>query len=422
MELTHKQKEIARDRHRFRVVNAGRRFGKTILAAEEMIGVAVAGNDNRVAYIAPTFQQARDIAWEHLKQRCFPIIVDSNESQLKLTVRTQHGGTSIIQLKSWDSVESLRGQKFHFLVVDEVAMMRNFWIGWQEVLRPALTDTKGGALFISTPKGFNHFYDLYNFEAEESSFKSFHATTYDNPHIDPNEIEEAKRQLPEDQFAQEYLADFRKQEGLVYKEFDRSRHVIDDTEFDRLTLAGIVGKRAGIDWGWNNPSSSHPILKTRDGVYIIYDELYQAMLDTDDICDQVKVFNLDCVYPDPAEPDRCEIARKKGLLVRAVSKDVAAGIMTCQRLWRQNRLFVHQRCKNFIAEIEMYRYKERRADQNLPEEPVKEDDHAMDDTRYCLHMWENTDELANKPQQYRPQWKGTNKIRTAPAMSTNRYG
>lgn len=421
MELTHKQKEIARDEHRFRVVNAGRRFGKTILAAEEMIGVAVAKNDRRVAYIAPTFQQARDIAWEHLKQRCFPIIVESNESQLKLTVKTQRGGVSIIQLKSWDAVEGLRGQKFHFIVIDEVAMMRNFWSGWQEVLRPALTDTQGGTLFISTPKGFNHFYELYNLENKEPTFKSFHATTYDNPHLEPFEIDEAKRLLPEEQFAQEYLADFRKQEGLVYKEFDRDRHIIDNDELAKKTLVGIVGKRSGLDWGWNNPTSAHPIIKTRENIYIIIDEYYKTMVDTTDICDEVKAFNLDVLYPDPAEPDRLEIARKKGLLVRAVSKDVEAGILTVQQLLRQNRLFVHQRCENFIREIEMYRFKERRPDQNLPEEPVKENDHAMDDTRYCLHMWENEDKNAHTFKQYKPVWQGTGKMRAPMTPMTKRY-
>ena len=127
MKLTPKQSEIAKDDSRFRVICAGRRFGKTILAAEEMIGKAIAEDDRKITYIAPTFQQARDIAWEHLKSRCKPIIEDSNESQLKLTIRTQRGGTSTITLKSWDAIETLRGQYFDFLVLDEVAMMKNFF-------------------------------------------------------------------------------------------------------------------------------------------------------------------------------------------------------------------------------------------------------------------------------------------------------
>ena len=407
MELSQKQREIVNSTARFRVVNAGRRFGKTILSCEEMIGVAVSKNDQRIAYIAPTFQQARDIAWDHLKSRCQPIIKETNESQLKLIIKTQEGGTSVVQLKSWDAVETLRGQKFHFIVVDEVAMMRNFWSGWLEVLRPALTDTKGQALFISTPKGFNHFYDLYNLQEETDEFQSFHATTYDNPHIDPEEIEAAKKQLPEDQFAQEYLADFRKQEGLIYKEFDRDRHVVDDEWLETFRAKGIVGRRAGVDWGWANPAAAGAIEKSRDGVYVITDEFYEKERHTEDICDEVTLMKVEAIYPDPAEPDRIDIAKRKGLRVKTTSKDVVAGIATLQQLFAQNRLFVHKRCRHFIEEIEMYSYKERQPNKNLPEEPVKENDHMMDAVRYCLHAWENIEDAMQGFRQHKPVWEGT---------------
>lgn len=104
-----------------------------------MFGKAVAKNDQRVAYIAPTIQQARDIAWEQLKKICRPIAVGKpNESRLEITVNTQAGGTSLIILRGWEAVETLRGQRFDFVVIDEVAQMRNFWIGWREVVRPTL--------------------------------------------------------------------------------------------------------------------------------------------------------------------------------------------------------------------------------------------------------------------------------------------
>lgn len=383
MQLTPKQKEIAKDSTRFRVVNAGRRFGKTILAVEEMIGVAVAGNDRRVAYIAPTFQQARDIAWEHLKARCQPIIAETNESQLKLTLKTSKEGTSIIQLKSWDAVETLRGQKFHFLVIDEVAMMRNFWIGWQEVLRPALTDTQGGALFISTPKGFNHFYDLYNLESTEEAFKSFHATTYDNPHIEPSEIDEAKRQIPEDQFAQEYLADFRKQEGLVYKEFDRDRHVTTGETFVFNESRGCV------DFGFTNPTAMYTVRRTKDNEYFVEDEFYETGKTHDQIVQFAMLRKVRGWYPDPAEAPAIELMRRNGLQVYEVSKEVIGGIDTVRNLFLQNRLYIHPSCKNLIAELETYRYKEAQPNKNEPEEPVKENDHGLDAIRYCLHMWDS---------------------------------
>src|SRR5574337_1352941 len=172
--LTQAQSEIVRDTHRFRVINAGRRFGKTELAAWEMKGYAVMRKDTRIAYIAPTFQQARDIAWQTLKRNCQDAIVNVNETRLELTLRNRHGGAGTIWLRGWESIETLRGQRFDFIVLDEVASMKNYWSAWQEVIRPTLTDTKGDAMFISTPKGFNHFYDLCLLESQDKDYKGVH--------------------------------------------------------------------------------------------------------------------------------------------------------------------------------------------------------------------------------------------------------
>lgn len=380
--LTQKQNDIAACLKRFRVLSAGRRFGKTVLAIEEMIGVAVAAPDRKVAYIAPTFQQARDICWEQLKKRCAPIVVEANETQLKLTIKTQGGGTSTIVLKSWDAIESLRGQFFHFLVLDEVAMYRNFWVGWQEVLRPALTDTKGGALFISTPKGFNHFYDLYNLHAKDDNFASFHATTYDNPHIDPVEVDEARRQLTEDRFFQEYMADFRKMEGLVYKEFSRQVNVYDDLTA-RKPLAMTY---AGIDFGYTNPTAMLKIEHDIDNHFWVSFEWVKREKLMPEIIEQAKHLGASTFYPDPAEPDRIEELRRAGINCHEVSKDVEAGIDSVRTLIKQGRLHVHKDCINTISEFETYRYQDAKADRNAPEEPVKENDHCLDALRYVIHM------------------------------------
>lgn len=382
MLLTPKQNEIAADTTRFRVINAGRRFGKTILSVEEMIGVAISQNERRIAYIAPTFQQARDIAWENLKRRCHPLIIEVNESQLKLTVKTQKGGTSTIWLKSWDAIETLRGQSFHFLVLDEVAMMRYFWNGWNEVLRPALTDTLGHAMFISTPKGYNHFYDLYQMEKENKAFKSFHATTYDNPHIDRAEIEEARLQLTEDVFAQEYLADFRKQEGLVYKEFSENTHLFDDTTARPETINRIVG----VDFGYTNPAAVLLLEQDKDNHYWVSYEWYKTGKTTPEIIEIVRSLRPNFVYADPAEPDRIEEMSRAGIYVRDVSKDIAAGINSVRELLKQNRLHIHKNCVNLKAEFNNYRYPEKRDNHNENEVPLKENDHALDALRYIIHM------------------------------------
>lgn len=230
--LTKAQEEIAQDNHRFRVVCCGRRFGKTTLAVTEIVALASLKKDVRIAYIAPTFQQARDIAWEALKRVTHGICAEVNESRLEIILKNN----SAIILRGWESIETLRGQAFDFLVVDEIAMMRNWTHTWQEVLRPTLTDRKGQAMFISTPKGYNHFYDLYNLQDDEKrggDYKSFHFTSYDNPYVPKDEIDKAKTELTEDAFAQEYLADFRKTTGVAMSNWTREQNLLEVFEIPR---------------------------------------------------------------------------------------------------------------------------------------------------------------------------------------------
>jgi PBSX family phage terminase large subunit len=384
MNLHQAQSNIAVDTHRFRVVCCGRRFGKTTLAVLEMVAKAIYGNDRNICYIAPTYQQARDIAWQDLKKICQPVINKVNESRLEITLNTTTGGTSTISLRGWESIETLRGQKFHFIVVDEIASMRNWLTNWQEVIRPTLTDVKGEALFISTPKGFNHFYDLYNLEHKDSDYKSFHYTSYDNPFIPSDELDKAKLEITEDRFAQEYMADFRKTEGLVYKEFDRTKHIYTDTVYNS------VDRMAGIDWGWTNPASSHLVEKDTDRHYWISNEFYKTGKTTEEIIEHVRSLRTTKVYADPAEPDRNDMARKLGLNVREVSKDIEAGINAVRELLKQNRLHIHSSCVHLINEFETYSYPEKKPDHNENETPIKENDHALDEIRYVLYMQEGT--------------------------------
>lgn len=379
MELHKTQKEIASDTHRFRVLCCGRRWGKTTEAVEEIKGEALA-KDARIAYIAPTFQQARDIAWQMLLKELDPIILKVNESRLELTVRNIQGGKSFIVLRGWEAIETLRGQFFDFLVIDEVASMRNFKLLWEEVVRPTLTDRKGRAMFISTPKGFNHFYDLFN--TQDPDYKSFHYSTYDNPFIPKEEVDKAKEEMTEDRFAQEYLADFRKTEGLVYKEFMREKHVTADEP------RSIVKVAAGIDWGYTNPAAAHRIRVDGDRHYWIDREFYERGKTTEQIIQAVQMMKPEEVYPDPAEPDRLEMASRSGLNVREVSKDIEAGIDTVRELLKQGRIHVHPSCENLIWEFETYRYPEKKPDQNEKELPIKENDHCMDEIRYVLYMLE----------------------------------
>lgn len=375
------QKAIASDRHRFRVVNCGRRFGKTVLACEEMLSVAIAKKDRRVSYYAPTRDDARDIMWSMLIKRADPIITYKNDSRLEIKVKTQDKGESLITLYGWESVQERgkgRGTWNDFIVLDEVSSYRNFWVGWDEVLSPTLIDKKGSALFISTPKGFNHFFDLYNIKNENFSSVTF--TSYDNPYLPVEELQREKDTKTEDTFAQEFLADWRKTEGLVYKEFDRNRHVT--TEVPTNVSDTIIG----IDFGYTNPSSIIPIKIDSDNHYWVLEEFYKTSQTTEQIAEQAKLYKPTKVYADPAEPDRIEILRKAGLNCRDVSKDIVAGVDRVRELFKQGRIHLSPDCKNLIHELETYRYPEKKPDKNEEEKPVKENDHALDALRYALYM------------------------------------
>ena len=324
-----------------------------------------------------------------------PVATRINESRLEIEITAKDGGTSKIVLRGWESIEGLRGQKFHFLVVDEVAMMRNFWVGWQEVLRPALTDTRGHVLFISTPKGFNHFYDL--FCTNDEDYQSFHFTTYDNPFIPADEVDKARLELPEDKFHQEYMADFRKMEGLVYKEFNREQHLFNKAPSFKAVIAGQ-------DFGYTNPFAAVVIGIDRDDCYWVLDEKYQRERTTAEIIDIDKILqkehNINYWYCDPAEPDRIEEMRRAGLNCRDVSKNVEAGISHIHELFKAGRIKIHDSCQNLISELESYRYEDDKPDKNSPEKPVKEHDHAVDALRYALynHQPEPKQEYYKQPE------------------------
>jgi PBSX family phage terminase large subunit len=396
MQLTPAQSQIAKDTHRFRVLNCGRRFGKTILAVEEMVGVAIAQKDRRVAYYAPTRDDARDITWAILVRKCVNITTYKNESLLQLRIMTQDGGESQIVLAGWESVQERgkgRGLANDFIVCDEVSSYRNFWMGWNEVLSPTLIDRKGSAMFISTPKGFNHFYDLNNMEVKDPHWKSFHFTTYDNPYIPVEEIEREKATKPENTFAQEYLADFRKQEGLVYKEFQRDRHVVAEVPEDYDEYF------AGIDFGFTNPTAVIHIIRTSSDIYYVTQEWYKRGRTDEQIGEYVLSCKFNKVYPDPESPSAIEILNQKGVQIVEVIKNkdsIANGIDKVRVLLKNNKLLIHASCVNLISEFETYAYPEKTPGKNENENPIKENDHALDALRYAISTNLPIDDLSDE--------------------------
>lgn len=207
------QQEVWNDQSRFKVIAAGRRTGKSRLAAWYLIVEALQSEKGHVWYVAPTQQQARDIMWQQLLELAHPVITGShvNNMQIKLV----NGST--ISLKGADRPETMRGVALKFLVLDEYADIKPQV--FEQILRPALADLKGRAVFIGTPKGRNHFYDIYKQgQKEEKDWKSWHFTSLDNPLLDPEEVEVAKNSMSSFAFRQEFMASFEAPQSDLFKE------------------------------------------------------------------------------------------------------------------------------------------------------------------------------------------------------------
>ena len=213
VKLHEKQLEVFNSNARFKVVAAGRRFGKSRLAAWVMLIEALKSKSKDVFYVAPTYQQAKDIMWGVLKELGHEVIAAAHENTSVLTLVN---GRKIF-LKGSDRPDTLRGVGLAYVVLDEYADMRpNVW---EQILRPALADVQGGAMFIGTPKGRNHMYELFKFSesGKDPEWSAFHYTSYDNPLIPAKEIEAAKNSMSSFAFRQEFLSSFEAASRDIFK-------------------------------------------------------------------------------------------------------------------------------------------------------------------------------------------------------------
>lgn len=187
------QEPILESDARFVVLMCGRRFGKSELSQIKLITKAIQGE--QIAYITPTYKLAKQFYEKLSASLPYP--------SKDLKIYFPNGG--MVEFFTGERLDNLRGRKFHGVIVDEASFIPNLEDGWLNSIRPTLTDYKGWALFLSTPRGKNFFYSLF-MKGGEPNWQSFKFTTFDNPYIDKDEVEEARRQLPAPVFEQEYMA------------------------------------------------------------------------------------------------------------------------------------------------------------------------------------------------------------------------
>jgi hypothetical protein len=208
---------------RFRVVVAGRRFGKTELALAEIMRIAEKPNQ-LIWYIGPTLDHAREIIWDRLKQVTRRLWAKSpNESKLRIELTNG----SIIVVKGGFKPDNLRGSGVDFVVLDEAADLKAG--AWNKSLRPALADRKGRALFLGTPKGRNHLFNYFEFEqTDPDEWASFQFTSEQGGIVEQSELASIGRNMDANSFRQEMQAEFTALgDYRVYSAFDRASNIRD---------------------------------------------------------------------------------------------------------------------------------------------------------------------------------------------------
>lgn len=240
------QQKVFADKTRFKVVAAGRRCGKSRMAAVTLLIEGLkCPQGSAVLYVSPTMGQSRQIIWDLLLDLGREVIQSSHVNNLDITLING----ARIYVRGADRPDTLRGVSLTYAVLDEVADIKPE--AWEQVIRASLSDKRGRALFIGTPKGRNWFHDTFKLgeSGEDEDWKSWHFTTADNPLIDPKEIESAKKTLSTFAFKQEYMASFSNAGSDVFKEewLKYGEEPSYGSYFIAIDLAGFeeVAKQAG---------------------------------------------------------------------------------------------------------------------------------------------------------------------------------
>lgn len=422
MEIEHnyephpKQREFHKCDKRFIVANSGRRFGKSIMAANELLKRALA-KKGRYWVVAPTYRQVKAIYWGGLISEYYPRQVISKKNESDLSIHLKNG--SIIEFKGADNPDSLRGVKLNGVIMDEYAFTKPFV--WEEIIQPMIRETEGWGVFISTPRGFNHFYDMCEFAKKDPEWEYFHFTAYDNPYFSAREIEKAKENTSKEKFAQEYMADFTKNAGLVFSEFDLGLHTI---ELSQPKPDWV--KYRSIDFGYTNPTAVLWIGVDKDDNIFVYDELYRNGLYTSELAHLIHAKSADyytMTYGDSAAAQSIKDISEHGIYVQPISKTtgsskedyVQAGIEKVKQYLKTNangqpKLFIAKHCQNLIDEFLSYEWEvlkqEQEGERNNPEKPRKVNDHALDALR--MFIYEHTRPMKTQQQSYQSvnEWTG----------------
>jgi hypothetical protein len=408
---------------RFKVLDTGRRWGKSTAGPHDKMPKLFLNKKEPVLgwVVAPTYDLGEKefrVFWRVLiDQLKIPI----DKSKTFYSVRTKDfrittaWGASL-EVRSAEHPDSLVGEGLDFVIMAEAAKLK--LSHWEKYIRPTLSDKRGDAIFVSTPEGFNWFYDLYvRGQSEDSpAWWSIQSPTWDNSIVFPqgrndSEIIDVEATLSPEVFDQEYGAKFTSFAGRIYSEFDEGYHIIPDYQFNPDWPNFLA-----FDWGFRNPFVCLNIqVDPSDNIYV-WDEYYERNIITPEHGRRLKQlvqWRVDGGYYDPSGVDEVGSILQvfhdtreynnpwlSGISMAPAPNEWKAGVERVKEwlkmevdintgsVLRRPKLFVSRECKNTIREFNTYRVKEQgeKAGENSDpkDEPRKKDDHAMDALRYFV--------------------------------------
>jgi hypothetical protein len=419
--IAHKKQALAhkafmQDGYKRGVLLMGRQSGKTFFATQHSWISAVI-EQGRYFIVFKTYKQAHEVVWrQYVPLIPKEIIYKKNEQDLLIelqyientpiklpngeTIMVNHDKTkprSTIQLLGSDQSDSHRGFKGNGIIFDEYADQDPN--NWDAVYKHFFTTTDGWAIFMGTPRGYNHFYDLIEYAKEDPRWFYQEATWRDSPYVKKEfieqEREEARKKGTLSTFLQEVELEFRAVQGAVYPDFDRKVHLIKPDEIpENLTYYGA------IDFGWHTTAF---LLwgVDKDQTWYLIDEVYGREETLEAILPRIKNVIGDkrmvVIVADSANRDAIEIMGKTypviGVNKANDTKGYQLGIsLITEKLKPRLQLigqpkpsmFIGSNCKNFVFELESYRFPEDKPERNPSDVPIKENDHGPDAARYLF--------------------------------------
>jgi len=390
------QKKFHGSKARFRTIIAGRRGGKSLAGTIEALRMAdrLPLKLKRPVHgmiIAPTYGMLKDVNIQMMMEWCPEYAI---KSWNKVDMRLELINKSSITFRSGDNPDRLRGTEKDWIWLDEACFMsKKVW----ETVYPVLTSTEGVAWVTTTPQGYDWVYKTFYKPAEkDKNYEAWRFGTLENPYINKDYVAQAKKDLSEVMFRQEYMASFEKFEGLIYPDFSPERHLRSTP--DSITDIYFVG----LDVGWNHPTAGVLIKEDRERKVFVVDEFREQHLTADRISNQLKAMlqrngldseRVEMFVIDPASKGTQQSSGQsmydqilqEGWGFIPGNNDVMAGINRMTRLIKEDRFFMYPRCEKSKEEISNYHWKKWNEEKDgYRNRPFKLKEDLMDAIRYVV--------------------------------------